>query len=180
MPLLCLIGRHGSGKSTIGARLASLCGYRHISVGLLRRLAQSRQYPVDVPAILISSMRRERPGALLTIPTAKRLVDHAVGSALSVLDGFPAAAEQLSLLPVDTIFCVVWTPSALRTERLEGRAASTKRQWTPGRASEREAALPELIAHVRRSHRCLFLRNDADVESAVGELQRKIARSRVA
>lgn len=125
-------------------------------------------------------MRRERPGALLSIPTAKRLIEHAGSSALTVLDGFPAAPEQLVLLPADTIFCVVWTPGDLRNERLESRAASTKRQWTPGRASEREAALPELILHMRRSHRCLFLRNTTDIESAVGELQRKIARSQVA
>jgi hypothetical protein len=176
MPLLCLIGRHGSGKSTIGARLASV-GYRHISVGLLRRLAQSKQYPSDVPVVLISAMRRERPGALLSLPTAQRLVEYACSSALTVLDGFPAAPEQIELLPPDTIFCVVWTPRSLRGERLEGRAATTKRQWTPGRPSEREASLPRLIRHVRRMRRCLFLRNADELASVVPDLQRKIARS---
>lgn len=175
MPLLCLIGRHGSGKSTIGASLAS-SGYRHISVGLLRRLAQSKQYPSDVPAVLISSMRRERPGALLSLPTARRLVEYACASSLTVLDGFPAAPEQIALLPADTIFCVVWTPHSLRGERLEGRAATTRRQWVPGRASEREATLPRVISHVRHSRRCLFLRNVGSVEAVVAELQRKIAR----
>lgn len=176
MTLVCLIGRHGSGKSTIGSRLAAH-GYRHISVGLLRRLAQSRQYPSDVPAGLIAAMGRERPGTLLSLPTAKRLVVHACSTALAVLDGFPASPAQIELLPPDTIFCVVWTPHAMRTERLESRAATTKRQWTPGRASERESALPHLIARVRSTHRCVFVRNVGDVKHVVAELQRKIARS---
>lgn len=176
MPLLCLIGRHGSGKSTIGARLAEQ-GYRHISVGLLRRLAQSKQYPSDVPILLMSAMRRERPGALLSLQTALRLVEYACSSSLTVLDGFPADPEQVKLLPADTIFCVAWTPPALRGERLEGRAATSKRQWTPGRHSEREANLPRLVSHVRGSHRCLFVKNVGDIDFVVAELQRKIARS---
>jgi len=176
MTLVCLIGRHGSGKSTIGARLATL-GYRHISVGLLRRLAQSKQYPSDVPAGLISAMGRERPGALLSLPTALRLVAHACAATPTVLDGFPASPAQIELLPLDTIFCVVWTPPALRGTRLESRAATTKRQWTPGRASEREAALPSLIAHVRKNHRCLFLKNVASIEATAAELLEKIKRS---
>lgn len=176
MTLICLIGRHGSGKSTIGARLAAQ-GYRHISVGLLRRLAQSKQYPADVPAGLISAMGRERPGTLLSRLTAQRLVAHACSATPTILDGFPASPAQIDLLPADTIFCVVWTPNAMRSARLEGRAATTKRQWTPGRASEREAALPSLIAHVRKTHRCLFLKNVASVEVVGKELLEKIRRS---
>jgi hypothetical protein len=72
---------------------------------------------------------------------------------------------------------VVWTPHALRGNRLERRAATTKRQWTPGRASEREAALPRLISHVRASRRCLFVRNVDEIGTVVAELQRKIAGS---
>jgi hypothetical protein len=176
MTLVCLIGRHGSGKSTIGALLA-VQGYRHISVGLLRRLAQSKQYPSDVPAGLISAMGRERPGALLSPLTAHRLVAHACSATPTILDGFPASRAQIELLPPDTIFCVVWTPRALRGTRLESRAATTKRQWTPGRPSEREAALPSLIAHVRKTHRCLFLKNVASIEVAAAELLEKIKRS---
>jgi hypothetical protein len=176
MTLVCLIGRHGSGKSTIGARLA-VQGYRHISVGLLRRLAQSKQYPSDVPAGLISAMGRERPGTLLSQPTAQRLVAHACSVTPTILDGFPASPAQTELLPADTIFCFVWTPYALRGTRLEGRAATTKRQWTPGRASEREAALPALIAHVRKNHRCLFLKNVDGIEVVAEILLEKIRRS---
>lgn len=127
--------------------------------------------------MLISAMRREKPGALLSLPTAQRLVEYARSSALTVLDGFPAAPEQIALLPPDTIFCVVWTPRALRGERLEDRAATTKRQWTPGRPSEREAALPSLIHHVRKANRCLFVRNVDEVAHVVSDLRRKIARS---
>jgi hypothetical protein len=179
MTRLCLIGRHGSGKSTIGSGLACH-GYRHTSVGLLRRLAQSRQYPSDVPAGLISAMGRERAGALLTLPTAQRLVAHAFSRPLAVLDGFPASPSQIELLPPETIFCVVWTPPGLRGSRLESRAATTKRQWTPGRASEREASLPQLIRHVRRTHRCLFLMNTGPVDVVTKELLAKIERLGVA
>lgn len=173
MTLVCLIGRHGSGKSTIGAFLAAR-GYRHISVGLLRRLAQAKQYPSDVPAGLISAMGRERPGALLSHLTAQRLVAHACSATPTILDGFPASPEQIALLPADTIFCVVWAPHALRNIRLENRAATTKRQWIPGRASEREAALPALIASVRKTHRCLFIKNVASIEVVAAELATKV------
>lgn len=176
MTLVCLIGRHGSGKSTIGARLA-LQGYRHISVGLLRRLARSGQYPSDVPAGLISAMGRERPGTLLSRSTAQRLVAYACSALPTILDGFPASPAQVELLPPDTIFCVVWTPHALREIRLEGRAATTKRQWTPGRASERETALPQLISHLRKNHRGLFLKNVESIEVVAAGLLEKIGRS---
>ncbi|UTY55879.1 ATP-binding protein [Massilia sp. erpn] len=176
MTLVCLIGRHGSGKSTIGTQLAAQ-GYRHISAGLLRRLAQSRQYPSDVPAGLISAMGRERPGALLSLATARRLVAHACTSPLTVLDGFPAAPEQIALLPPDTLFCLVWAPAALRGHRLASRAATTQRQWQPGRASGREAALAHLIAHLRCMRRCLFVRNAGAAGMTAADLLAKIART---
>lgn len=179
MPLLCLLGRHGSGKSTIGAALQAF-GYQHLSVGALRRVAQSNQFPSDVPAGLVSAMRRERPGAPLTPLAARRLVEHANSVGQLVLDGFPSSPDHLALLPPDTVFCVVWTPALLREARLHARAASSKRLWTPGLASAREDALPDLIRQVRRTHRCLFIANAGNVDAATLLLVRKISESRVA
>jgi hypothetical protein len=170
---LCLLGRHGCGKSTLGAALVGH-GYRHVSVGLLRRLALYNHYPLDVPVTLISAMRREKAGALLSPLTAERLMAHISAGPLTVVDGFPADAAQLSLLPRDTVFCVVWTPATLRAERLENRAATSKRQWTPGRPSARELALPALITEVRRSHRWLFIRNSGSIEATVAKLLRQL------
>lgn len=173
MPLICLIGRHGSGKSTVGAELSSY-GYRHLSVGLLRRLGKSNQYPADIPAILMSAMRRERPGASLATATAMKLIALARSSEDTVLDGFPASIEHASLLPPETIFFVLWTPTTQRIQRLNDRALSTQRQWQPGRPSDRETALPELIRHVRRHYRCMFVANRSDAAAVAADMVKKL------
>lgn len=73
MARICLLGRHGSGKTTIGGALVQM-GFTHTSVGLLRRLAQHGHFPSDVPASLMLAMRRERAGALLSPRTASLIV----------------------------------------------------------------------------------------------------------
>jgi dephospho-CoA kinase len=174
MALVCLLGRHGSGKSTVGADLTAY-GYRHTSVGMLRRLAQAMQFPSDVPASLMMAMRRERAGAALSPSTAMKLVEYAAGSTKAVLDGFPSSVEHIPLLPADTVFCVIWTPSCLRLERLEHRASTSKRIWTPGLHSARESALPLLILSLRHSRRCIFVANDTTREAAVERLLGKLS-----
>jgi dephospho-CoA kinase len=174
MGIVCLLGRHGSGKSTIGADLA-VHGYQHTSVGMLRRLAKAAQFPSDVPAALMMAMRRERPGCAMSIPTARKLVEYASRSAFAVLDGFPSSVEHIELLPVDTVFCVIWTPAQLRLQRLEHRGEITKRIWTPGLHSEREAALPLLLSTLRQSRRTVFVANDSTREVAVTRMLRKLA-----
>jgi hypothetical protein len=119
-------------------------------------------------------MRRERAGAALSPSTAAKLVEHAAGSTKAVLDGFPSSLEHIALLPAETVFCVVWTPRRLRLERLEHRAATSKRLWTPGLHSERESALPSLIASLRQSRHCIFIANDTTRETAVEEILRKL------
>lgn len=176
MTLVCLLGRHGSGKSTLGADLIQH-GFRHTSVGILRRLAQSSQFPGDVPAALMMAMRRERAGSAMSTPTARKLVDYATNVSKAVLDGFPSCVEHLALLPADTVFCVVWTPAQLRLQRLEHRSDTTKRVWTPGLHSEREATLPVLLSTLRRSRRCIFVSNASTREAAVAEMLEKLARS---
>jgi dephospho-CoA kinase len=173
MTLVCLLGRHGSGKSTIGTDMIAH-GFQHASVGMLRRLAQAGQFPSDVPAALMMAMRRERAGTALSTSTARKLVEYATRSPKAILDGFPSCVEHIDLLPAGTIFCVVWTPAQLRQQRLERRSETTKRVWTPGLHSEREAALPGLISALRRSRRCVFVANDATREAAIGRMLAKI------
>jgi dephospho-CoA kinase len=174
MGLVCLLGRHGSGKSTVGNHLIAH-GYQHTSVGMLRRLAQASQFPADVPAALMMAMRRERAGTAMSAPTAKKLVDYATKAPIGVLDGFPSCVEHVAMLPDDTVFCVVWTPAQLRLQRLEHRSDTTKRLWTPGLHSEREASLPVLLSSLRRTRRCIFVSNGATPAAAVAELLEKLA-----
>lgn len=173
MTLVCLLGRHGSGKSTIGADMIAH-GFQHASVGMLRRLAQAGQFPSDVPAALMMAMRRERAGTALSTPTARKLVEYAIRAPRAVLDGFPSCVEHIDLLPAETIFCVIWTPAQLRLQRLERRSETTKRVWTPGLHSEREAALPGLISALRQSRRCVFVANDTTREAAVARMLAKV------
>jgi len=174
MALVCLLGRHGSGKSTIGGDLIAH-GYQHTSVGTLRRLAQAAQFPSDVPAALMMAMRRERAGSPMSASTARKLVDYASKAHKAVLDGFPSCVEHIALLPADTLFCVVWTPAQLRLQRLEHRSEITKRVWTPGLHSEREATLPVLLSTLRRTRRCIFVTNGSTREAAVAEMLGKLA-----
>ena len=174
MAIVCLLGRHGSGKSTVGNYLTTH-GYQHTSVGMLRRLAQASQFPSDVPAALMMAMRRERAGTALSAPTGKKLVDYATKAPRAVLDGFPSCVEHVAMLPDDTVFCVVWTPAQLRLKRLEHRSDTTKRLWTPGLHSEREASLPVLLSSLRRTRRCIFVSNSATPAAAVAEILAKLA-----
>ncbi|MFC5550224.1 AAA family ATPase [Massilia aerilata] len=173
MTLVCLLGRHGSGKSTIGADLVPH-GFQHTSVGVLRRLAKASQFPVDVPAALMMAMRRERAGSPMSALTAQKLVDHAAASPKAVLDGFPSSVEHLALLPAHTVFCVVWTPAKLRLQRLKHRSDTTKRVWTPGLHSEREATLPVLLWTLRRTRRCIFVSNSSTPRDAVIKMLEKL------
>lgn len=174
MDLICLLGRHGSGKSTVGSELIAH-GYQHTSVGMLRRLARAAQFPTDVPAALMMAMRRERAGTAMSAPTAQKLVDYATKASKAVLDGFPACVEHIALLPADTVFCVVWTPARLRLQRLEHRSETTKRVWTPGLHSEREASLPVLLSTLRRTRRCIFVSNDSTPDATAAVLLEKLA-----
>jgi len=173
MTLVCLLGRHGTGKSTIGTGMIAH-GFQHASVGMLRRLAQAGQFPSDVPVTLMMAMRRERAGTALSASTARKLIDYATRTPKAVLDGFPSCVEHIEFLPAHTIFCVIWTPAQLRLQRLERRSETTKRVWTPGLHSEREAALPGLISALRQSRRCVFVANDTTREVAVARILEKV------
>lgn len=166
MPLVCLIGRHGSGKSTIGAALAPH-GFKHISVGALRRLAINGAIPVDVPYSLLSALKRTRPGQPLQLPVAHRLLDFALGFSDCVIDGFPSISDHLALLPEHARIAYIWAPRLAREERLVARAAATSRLWVPGRPSERESNLSQLVRESRRLMEVGFFSN----AGTTGEVQ---------
>ena len=175
MPLVCLIGRHGSGKSTLGHALAKQ-GYTHLSVGLLRRLAAHNEFPSDVPAVLMLALKRANAGGSLSSDVAKKLIRHASQFENVVLDGFPTSLEHLDLLPADVIFAVVWSPHHIRAQRLAARSETSKRLWTPGRSSDRETMLPLLIRNLRKSRQVVFVPNRLGAIS-IENLQQKLSRT---
>lgn len=158
MTLLCLLGRHGSGKSTLGGALVRH-GYTHISVGMLRRLAMSYQFPSDVPPSLMVAMRRARGGEPLAVDIASKLIKHASSFPRCVIDGFPASVEHLDLLPRSATLALVWTPKRERERRLFERAEQTQRQWVPGRGSAREESLSAVIRTGQSKGKVLFIPN---------------------
>lgn len=173
MTLICLIGRHGSGKSTLGDALVER-GFKHISVGLLRRIATSGSIPADIPATLMAAMRRTMPGAPLQNDVAAKLLKYAMSFERCVLDGFPANAVHVDMLPPAAIIAVVWAPKQTRQSRLESRALTSKRQWTPGRASAREDNLATVIMHARSVRRAVFLANRVD---GIDDVQKSLLNS---
>lgn len=173
MTLIVLLGRHGSGKSTIGSRLENH-GFKHISVGMIRRLAQSRQYPVDIPVPLLISMKRAKPGQVLDSKATSQLLKftHELGNC--VIDGFPTVVDQLQYLPNEAVFVYVGIAKAIRENRLVIRAATSKRQWTPGLHSEREAALASLVKQIRTDQKLIYVSNNLDSEYGISEIAKKI------
>jgi adenylate kinase family enzyme len=157
--MIFLIGRHGSGKSTIGSALAAR-GYLHLSIGLLRRLARSGSYPTDIPAVLLAAIGRSKPGAPLPLEVANRLLVFANSSPLVVIDGFPASIDHISILPSDSLIGLVSTRKRARISRLMHRAAISQRQWIEGRESSREEALPTVIRSARKLHNVKLIRNN--------------------
>lgn len=161
MELVCLVGRHGSGKSTIGAMLESF-GYKHVSVGLLRRLARHGKYPADVPMSLMLALRRMPAGGPMPPDVSAKLLEFAKTFDKCIIDGFPANLDHVHMLPLGTRVVLVWCPEDLRVQRLNDRAAATVRQWTAGRPSDRESSLAAVVAQCRRQFATIFIANRHD------------------
>lgn len=176
LTIICLIGRHGSGKSTVGAFCARE-GAKHISVGQLRRLANGRVFPSDIPVSLLLQFRNLKAGEPLSKEVSLRLLDYAGKFDHVVLDGFPAATEHLELLPASTIFCYLWVPAKLREVRLGIRSANTSRTWTSGGISVREQVLSNLINDIRKRTTLNFIRNTEDGNEAISSVGRSILSS---
>lgn len=158
MALICLIGRHGAGKSTIGTAMRAH-GFRHLSVGTLRRLARHNQFPADVPYSFMAALKRLPAGQPLPERLAVDLIGHATSLGPCILDGFPASVDHLALLPPNTVVGFVWAPKGQCEERLTKRAEATLRQWTAGRESAREAALASVVRAARLRFPLVFIRN---------------------
>lgn len=176
MSIACLIGRHGSGKSTIGRQLRAH-GFRHISVGVLRRLAQNGTFPSDVPFSLMMMLKRVRAGQPLPDDVAAKLLGYAHETKHCVIDGFPACPRHIDMLPADSPIVYVWAPKPLLETRLAERAQNTVRAWTPGRHSEREAMLAEVAMRARQTGRLLWAANTGlldDLDDIAAQLAKKI------
>lgn len=148
--LVCLIGLHGSGKTTAGKILKSWA-YHHISVGDYVRLAKSKIAPSDVPYSLMVTLKKQIPGTQLNEAAAHQLIAHIdqklIHNNVSV-DGFPSGVNHLSLLRKDTIFVVMQCNHNLRIERLVQRSETSPRKWTDSKQSERDSLLDTLIAQL--------------------------------
>lgn len=171
-----LIGRHGTGKSTLG-RASESENYKHMSVGVLRRLAGHNQYPIDIPYSLMRAFRTSPRGEPMSDSLATKLVGFLNSQPACVVDGFPGKSEHLGLLPVNSVVVYVWCGKADREHRLEARARSSMRQWNPSGASFRDKALSNLVIASRRAHLLLFHRNDGGVESVPSQILQLIARA---
>ncbi len=171
-----LIGRHGTGKSTLG-RASESENYKHVSVGVLRRLAGHNQYPVDIPYSLMRAFRTSPRGEPMSDSLATKLVGFLSSQPACVVDGFPSKPEHLRLLPINSVVVYVWCGQAEREHRLETRAMSSMRQWKPSGASFRDEALSNLAVAARRANLLMFHRNDGGVESIPRQIQQIIARA---
>ena len=174
MSLVFLLGRHGAGKSRVGAAM-SAHGFMHLSTGMLRRLARSGNLPADIPVSLMLAMRRLQPGNPMPIDVAEKFLRHARRYPDCVIDGFPATPEHLDLLPDDATLCLLWTPADKREHRLRVRSDTSQRIWTPGRYSEREARLADVIRQARSRWKVQFVSNRLDGEDAVRRIASGIA-----
>jgi adenylate kinase family enzyme len=160
--LICLVGRHGSGKSSFAQFLARKYGWRHICIGLLKRLSARHKLASGVPAPLLFGMRREKPGEPLSRALSEKLLLHAASFDICILDGFPATKEHVLLLPDKTILVVVAAPKPKRRERLIRRSRETQRKWATEKHSPRDVALPEVIASAKKRFCVFFVHNAHD------------------
>ncbi|WP_321817002.1 MULTISPECIES: AAA family ATPase [unclassified Paraburkholderia] len=162
-PRIFLLGPHGSGKSSIGRQLVEQ-GYVHLSIGLIGRLARRRLPVADLPVSLLHVMARHTPGEALESRAAAEILQYARTLPKVVIDGFPGHVEHLGLVGdmPQWQFVYVLTPRSVREGRLELRAATSRRGWTPGGKSPRDALLPVLCRHLRNQDRLLCVSNRID------------------
>jgi cytidylate kinase len=170
--MIFLIGRHGAGKSSIASCMVE-SGYQYVSIGMLRRLARSRQFPADVPAVLMTALARARP-APLPLPLTQKFIAFAASKPHVIVDGLPASFEHISLIPPDALIAYVWAGKSARHDRLMERAKNTLRQWMPGRISVREEALASVVRGLRKKQGVLFINNSRPNANAPRELARQL------
>lgn len=173
-PLICLIGLHGTGKTTIARNLVSLAGYKAVSVGDIGRLARKGRLPNDVPSTLMVLLARIRPGAIIDDATAKHLTSYLLmlrETSPVVVDGFPACANHVRHLDSDCLVAHITVSDGLRERRLSIRSEQTPRKWTPGGVSARDLALDGTVMATRESGvPCASFSNDGESPSRVAHM----------
>jgi adenylate kinase family enzyme len=168
MQLIVILGRHGTGKSTLGQKLTEM-GYRHFSVGSLRRVAQRKSVPADIPFKLINLLRKDT-GNHLSDRTCFEIIEFCKQFDRVVIDGLPETPTQVSLLPSTTRVIWMISPKSKRIERLQQRSLESARIWTPDRVSRREAILP-LMPHALSDFPFLVINNRIDGKDLVSHTQ---------
>ena len=174
MPQVFLLGRHGTGKSTIG-RAMEAHGYQHVSVGALRRLAGRNEFPSDIPVSLMLALRNAPRTAPMPGNVTQHLLTYLSKLRNAIVDGFPYDVWQLRQLPHTAVLCLVWVPAAARETRLIARASASGRTWTPGGSSMRDETLPMLVKAARAEKRILFIPNRAHGSAAISEIATSLA-----
>lgn len=149
-----IVGLHGSGKSTCGRILTEMIpGWRHVSIGDLSRLIRNGQYPSDLPIRLITTLKRTKPGCTLPPAAAREVaafVEKTRGSANGIsVDGFPSHPDHLNLLPKESTILHIQCNSADRDKRLEKRAETSPRKWTPGIVTDRDSLVDSTVKAAR-------------------------------
>ena len=166
--IVCLIGRHGSGKSKVG-EFFSRHGFTHISIGDLKRMSHRRILPETISPTLMGILRMEKRNSLLSWRAATMIADLLKSKRQVSIDGFPVCPEQLELLPEDTVIVYCTTPKSLRERRLIRRGKKTGRHWDPDLISVRDTALPELVIEARKRFRFIYHQNGPDTVSIYGK-----------
>jgi adenylate kinase family enzyme len=150
MPIVYLVGLHGSGKTTAGQKLTqAIDGHVHISVGDLARFGRRGTLPAEVPTRLMACLARHQPGTVFSFQTATLLSDYlktlaTIKKSVSV-DGFPSSPEHIQLLPNNAVILHLSTSEQTRHSRLENRSLTTGRKWVNGGASERDTELKNVL-----------------------------------
>lgn len=141
--LICLLGLHGSGKTSAGRFLQNNHHVsHHISIGDLARLARSGSSPSDVPVRLIVALAKHKAGNVFDCKTAELLAEFLsklvkLNGCISV-DGFPSSAEHIPLLCQGAEIWKFEVDEKERFDRLLKRSELTKRKWVAGVPSERD------------------------------------------
>lgn len=169
--LICLLGLHGSGKTSAG-RYIKAQGFvnQHISIGDLARLARSGMTPSDVSTRLMLALSKHKAGTVFGSDTAQLLATFLTGtvkqqSCISV-DGFPSSPGHLHMLPNHSEIWLFEMDEAIRFARLTARSETTKRKWTHGAPSERDAQLATTLQQAKDNGMLVkTINNDGELEA---------------